>query len=277
MADFKGIGKLVLPLAGAISVTIWIQILMLRQRGESPVPARPHEPNSWPRGAGPRAFAAAFFLPWLIQLVAIYLLPGSGMNPTNRLVALLWLGTLTQIGAVVLLLYVEIAAPLKTVDFGLAIPIRWREDMVVGALGFVASLLPVYAVNLVVHLLGWHPPETQHKLLEILQGNHSGITVAGAVIAATCLAPLAEELLYRVVLQGGLERQISPTAALWLTAALFAGVHSLSGRPDALPLFPLALILGYTYLQTHSYVAVVTLHALFNTFSVVMALSGRAL
>jgi membrane protease YdiL (CAAX protease family) len=91
-------------------------------------------------------------------------------------------------------------------------------------------------------------------------------------LAAVVLAPLAEELMFRVVIQGWLESREKPAAAITTTALLFSVIH---GLPDAIGLFPLALILGYVYRRTHSYLAVVVLHGLFNAFNLSMVLLAR--
>jgi membrane protease YdiL (CAAX protease family) len=56
-------------------------------------------------------------------------------------------------------------------------------------------------------------------------------------------------------------------AAIGIVTVLFAAVH---GLPDALPIVPLALVLGYVFHRTRSYVAVVTLHALFNSYNLIL-------
>jgi membrane protease YdiL (CAAX protease family) len=53
---------------------------------------------------------------------------------------------------------------------------------------------------------------------------------------------------------------------------VFAGVH---GLHDALPLLPLALVLGALYHLRRSYVAIVTAHACFNAAFLVLALLQR--
>jgi membrane protease YdiL (CAAX protease family) len=81
-------------------------------------------------------------------------------------------------------------------------------------------------------------------------------------LAVAVVAPLSEELLFRVVLQGWLTERISATVAVPVVAIVFAAVH---GWRDGLALLPLALILGYVFARRRSYLAVVTTHALFNS------------
>ena len=81
------------------------------------------------------------------------------------------------------------------------------------------------------------------------------------------MAPIEEELLYRVIFQGTLQRYVSPLTSIIISAAVFSAVH---GFPDALGLFPLALILGYLYWRTGSYLTIVTTHAAFNGVTVLL-------
>jgi membrane protease YdiL (CAAX protease family) len=66
------------------------------------------------------------------------------------------------------------------------------------------------------------------------------------------VAPLSEELLFRGVLLSRLSRGLSPTNAVVVSAALFAGIHLID--PDAafvVPgLFVIGLVLGYQALRT---------------------------
>ena len=75
--------------------------------------------------------------------------------------------------------------------------------------------------------------------------------------------------MYRVILQGTLQRHFSPTASILISASLFSAVH---GFPDAVGLFPLALILGFLYWRTGSYLTIVTTHAAFNAVTVILTL-----
>jgi membrane protease YdiL (CAAX protease family) len=61
--------------------------------------------------------------------------------------------------------------------------------------------------------------------------------------------------------------------AVWASAALFAAIHS-QVWPSPVPLFVLALGLGYLYLRTRSLVGPVVVHGMFNAVSAVYLLLG---
>ena len=128
-----------------------------------------------------------------------------------------------------------------------------------GVLGFLAAVVPVVIAWLAT--VPWRTDENQHGLLRLLQEDSSLQTLLWVVLLAGVLAPLVEELMYRVVLQTWLEKIAPRREALIVVALIFSAMHKL---PDAIPLFPLALILGYVYQQRRSYLSVVLIHMLFN-------------
>lgn len=82
-------------------------------------------------------------------------------------------------------------------------------------------------------------------------------------IGAAVVAPFAEELFFRGVLQNFLCNHIRTGAAVLTTSAAFALVHL--SQPHALPaLFFLSVLLGVVYLRTASLFAPMLIHALFN-------------
>ncbi len=83
------------------------------------------------------------------------------------------------------------------------------------------------------------------------------------------VGPFAEELLYRVVLQGWIQSQIESWKAIAFSTVIFCLAHD---PTDMLPLVPLALILGYIYYRRRSYLALVVAHALFNATTITLAL-----
>lgn len=141
------------------------------------------------------------------------------------------------------------------------------QEIALGVSGFFASLLPVLAVLLLTYPL--RSESTQHSFLQFLRRDSSFVAIVWLVIAVGIMAPLAEELLFRVVLQGSLQRRLPPEIAIGISSALFASVHN---WPDLLALLPLAAILGYIYHQQNSYLAVVVLHGLFNLANLVLML-----
>lgn len=144
----------------------------------------------------------------------------------------------------------------------------WKRQIGLGICGFLASVLPV--ALLLAATFSMRTPDQQHGLLKLLQ--EQGWDVLGLIVlSAVVLGPLCEELIYRVILQSWLERIAHPREAMLVMSVVFCLVHRL---PDAIPLLPLAVILGYLYQQRRGFVTIVTTHALFNAANLLLALSG---
>jgi len=134
-----------------------------------------------------------------------------------------------------------------------------------GAYGYAVAFAPVAIVYWLTTPL--RTDKSQHQLLRLIQSQPSIDTLLWVVLAAVICAPLVEELLYRVILQSAARRLLPRWAAIIATALVFAVVHR---WPDAVPLLPLALVLGVVYDCTRSYWSVVVLHVLFNATNILL-------
>jgi membrane protease YdiL (CAAX protease family) len=136
-----------------------------------------------------------------------------------------------------------------------------------GTAAYLAAIGPT-ALLLVASSL-WRTTETQHSYLKALRDDAGTQLLCWIVFSAVVAAPITEELLFRVTLQGWLSERSSAPAAIGLTACLFALVH---GWRDALPLVPLSLVLGGMFYYSRSYVSCVVTHGLFNGTNIALAL-----
>ncbi|MBS3734294.1 MAG: CPBP family intramembrane metalloprotease [Phycisphaerae bacterium] len=89
------------------------------------------------------------------------------------------------------------------------------------------------------------------------------------VVSVIGLAPLAEELFFRGLVQSMLRRYTGrPWAALIGTSACFASVHV--ATPHHVPaLFALGIALGYNYERTGRLIAPIGIHTLFNAVTII--------
>lgn len=138
-----------------------------------------------------------------------------------------------------------------------------------GVLGFVAVLLPVFFAMLMT--LPFRTIEVMHPFLRLIQERGVDERVASVALVAIVIAPLKEELMFRVVLQNGLVRWLGVHWGIGLTAVIFAAVH---GFPDAVGILPLAVLLGVVYHRRRSVLAVIVLHAAFNAFNLIMLVAS---
>ena len=117
----------------------------------------------------------------------------------------------------------------------------------------------------------------RHPVVDLLTSRRDAWAAGLVVISAVCVAPLAEELFFRRVLQGWIERiwpgRRAAGAAITISAAAFAAAHVGQGLAHV-PLFVLGIVLGFVARQGGSLVPAILLHALFNAVSVVLLLAG---
>jgi membrane protease YdiL (CAAX protease family) len=263
MADFTSIGKFAPYALFAASLAVWCWVLwsVAQRRWRLFIGMR--EPVSWPALPVCATFLVAFFLP-----VVVIHLAGS----TNSLlkVQLLSAASAGQILAIVGLL--AVAGPLRASDFGCDLS-TWRGDLLAGTAGYLASLAPVFLVLAEMDKLKWRGEDDAHVLLKMLQTSQEHGLVGWVVLLAVVFVPLAEELIYRVLLQGWAQSQMAPVKAIVFSSVIFCLAHQTS---DVLPLAPLALILGYIYYRRRSYLAVVVAHALFNAANLTLAVLTRS-
>lgn len=85
----------------------------------------------------------------------------------------------------------------------------WGRDVRVGVVAFLLIAPLVYALNMVASLV-WS--RSAHPLEEMIRVQFSGETAYLAVLSAVLLAPAAEELIFRGVIQGWLTRLFTTLA-----------------------------------------------------------------
>jgi membrane protease YdiL (CAAX protease family) len=335
---------LLAAMLGAIvaSLLVWVRIIGRRQSGQPVVPREP-------RIAVPWHFAHVFiivltYLTLQIGVAAVVLgaydlqLPAAadagelpvadeGNIPPEKLPAVLLANALANLLVVAIsMLLLRFSAGATLVDFGF-VPWRPHYDIPLGVAAFFASLLPVYAIQMV--LTQFFP--SKHPVAQLLTENSSPAMLMLCALSAAVVAPVAEEFLFRGILQGWLERSASPsrepaaisdqydkptgfedrleashpagsegdsanpyrspdvgtiareaarddewTPSRWqqcrpilLSSLAFALVH-LGHGPDPIPLFILALVLGYLYQRTHRLWPCIVLHMCLNSASLAM-------
>lgn len=119
---------------------------------------------------------------------------------------------------------------------------------------------------------------TPHATIRALQeGGLSFAVVVALWIGAAVIAPVAEELFFRGILQNALVNLTqSRGAAIALAAVTFGVVHA--SQPDTMvALVFLGVLLGYAYERTGSLTVPIAIHAAFNLKTLVWDALGRTL
>ena len=158
--------------------------------------------------------------------------------------------------------------------------------LVAGVLGFllispIAAGLSV-AVNAAMQALGQPPaPQASHATLAILLERRDPLLTALTLAHVALLVPLAEELIWRGMVQTGIRAALGARAGIALTAVMFTFIHWPAIAPDGRVvglsmLLALALGLGILRERTGSVVAPVVVHAIFNAANVAIALSQNS-
>jgi membrane protease YdiL (CAAX protease family) len=118
-------------------------------------------------------------------------------------------------------------------DLGFSLRDLW-PDLKLGLIGFVMLAPPVYAIQgVLVHF--WQP--SQHPLMEMFKSSPDAGFFAILVIAAAVVAPVFEEVVFRVLLQGFLEKACSRrvTARDLLLGSPISAVSSADALLEASP------------------------------------------
>lgn len=158
-----------------------------------------------------------------------------------------------------------LSPPTETESWEFWSELRWAAEV------FVASYLPTTLLRLIIMallLLFTGEEAESHPFLEMMEQGVDWEILLLIGLMAVIMAPLVEELFYRVVILGGLAQLHRVRTGLVVSSIVFCFAH---GFPDSLALFPLAFALGYTYLRRRSYGTVMLVHFLFNGFNLLVA------
>ena len=154
-------------------------------------------------------------------------------------------------------------------------------DVRLGLMASVMLLPPVLMISALVSLL-W---PYDHEVLDLLQNVKSPTIFLGMFFATAIVTPGFEEMLFRVLIQGGLQRMIDrdetvaaePASDAWrprsylpivIASAIFALMHLGQGAAP-IPLFFLSLGLGYLYRQTGNITAPLVVHMALNSLTMI--------
>lgn len=155
---------------------------------------------------------------------------------------------------------------------------RWK-DVMWGA-GAFAIIMPIAmaasqaSVWLAWVVDRWYPKEIAHRTLRLIVDEPRNPWVWVMALGAVVGAPIVEEFVYRVCLQGALVRA---TGRAWVSIAVVSTLFALA-HWGAVPwhamitLGVLGLAIGVAYERTKGLLVPITIHVLFNMTNIAMAL-----
>jgi uncharacterized protein len=156
-------------------------------------------------------------------------------------------------------------------DFGLVLEPRDALWVLAGVgLAIAAGIL----VLPITELAGLE--DSSQDVVQTFERSAGVIEKIGVAAGVVLVAPLAEELLFRGILLRSLVRRVSPLAAVFLTAVVFAVVHVLGdlGTGYYVPAFLLlGLVSGWRAVATGRIGQSVALHAGFNLLAAIQILA----
>jgi membrane protease YdiL (CAAX protease family) len=246
--------------AGCIALVVWIvrRIATPEKLSLRRCPGRPNRLEMWHLVV----VFVAFYLPKLVVASA----EGGQVGVRAGLVA----GMIAQLAAIATSLAIAARTFRHGLPRGLGLSMRhslW--DTVRGVVGYL-TIMPI-CIGLFL-LVGWLFKRTaadEHPLLVLL--GEGGLSVGWQVlivVSAVVLAPVAEELMFRGLLQSALRRAgAGPWLAIACASVVFAGSHFT--QPKDMPaLAALAVALGYNYERTGRLYPSMLMHAVFNAVSI---------
>ncbi len=144
------------------------------------------------------------------------------------------------------------------------------RDVIIGLLGTVAMWLTVVVASAIATSLT-HRHDTE-QAVAMLKGLKSPLSIATFFLVASVLAPIVEELTFRVFVFGALTRYFPIWLSALLSGLLFGAAHY--GGPGqfvtvSMPLALGGMVLAYVYATSRCYWSNVITHATFNTINVV--------
>ena len=271
------------------------------------------EPRSLVPWNGFPHVALAFFIYVILPLVWLILLqrwfeiaPDSDLTQLPSVITWLLAGDsllkFVAMAMVITFLRVDLTASLSDLGFRAN---KVKTDLCIGLIAFVSIAPAIYFLQFI---LKWSynqfaEEEAAHPIEKLVNENGSSGVIFWAIFAAVIAAPIVEEFLFRAILQGWLEKAFyrtrvlvnaelatetgekdvtiaTPSAPtfLWqpviLSSVTFALLHAGHG-PDPIPLFFLAVVLGYLYAKTHRLLPSIVVHMALNGLSMLMLLSSE--
>jgi hypothetical protein len=265
--DVLAVGLLALCGFGVSLAVLWLIVRRMRL-GLPAVERRPRPLVLW-NGADVATTVLSF--------LGFQVLAATAVPPAASLGVRLTAGSVAMLAAtaVSMLHLVSRGAAWSSMGCGLN---RLRDNAVLAVAGLALLLAPLLGLAAVLdRIVPYHP-----AIVDFLTTHRDPLSIGLVAFAAVVAAPIAEEFLFRRVLQGWLEGWLEPRAPRWggvtaivVSSLAFALAHLGQGLAWV-PLFFFGLVVGYLARQTGSIVPGIILHGLFNAVSVVLVVLQTA-
>jgi membrane protease YdiL (CAAX protease family) len=134
------------------------------------------------------------------------------------------------------------------------------------AVAAYAAFIPVY-IFAVCPVNSWITGDRLQEIVEEYQNNPELASSALYLLLTCALIPVMEEFLFRGVLYGGLRARFPAWAAILVSGVIFGLLHDWAA---VLPITALGFLLGFIREWTRSLVPVMIVHALHNSWTLLL-------
>lgn len=132
---------------------------------------------------------------------------------------------------------------------------------VVGYISLVPILMLILIITAIIINITKYVPAKQPVVELFLKETHTGFLAYSSLFAAI-VGPMIEELFFRGFMYAAFKKYIGVWAAMAVTAAIFAALHT---HPVGfLPIMALGMLLAYLYEKTGTLVSSITVHIIHN-------------
>lgn len=206
MAEIPVWQVVVLGCVGALSLAVWVWLAFYKRGRLELLDYQPRRRVPWLLGG------ALFTLLMVVPNLAASFMSGpladaeaaTAVSTEEDISTALAISLQSLIVLAAILFWMILGCKAKFFDLGLPRSLsELGRDMVLGLVTAIAAMVPVYVLNAaLVTLLDWHE---QHPALERLTQGGGWQLAATSILTAVIMAPLCEEVIFRLWMQGGLE------------------------------------------------------------------------
>lgn len=232
---------------------------------------------AWTFGELARIILLILVMTALLPFLYVPLAHWQGFDPADLHLRLtVSMVALDLFAVVVILAFASGKGPSLRRTLGVTRPAAWRAVRV-GLRSYITAFpwifLTLFATVEIARAFGIKPPMEPIQELVFREGRP--LVVGLTVLLACVVGPLAEELFFRGAVYPVIRRRSHWIAAMLVSAAAFAALHTnLMGFPS---IWLLGCLLAYLYERTGSLAASLAVHVVHNTLLMAMALSFRHL
>ncbi len=197
-----------------LSLFLWILCFDRMRKGQAIIPWSPRRRVPW----NLLDLIALLFIGLVVtsavaQLFAFRVRPSApewpaemelkNFPPNQQIELLIWMAVSSVAVLLMSLAFIRIRARANLADLGLSAT-QIGQDLLLGLTGFTMLVVPMLAIQLTSAF--FIQTEERHPFIDIILQTPDIRFLAVVAVSAVVVAPLAEEFLFRVILQGWLER-----------------------------------------------------------------------